>query len=285
MKETISLLLVSLAVLMVSNSSFKNISKQNFLVSEEKSISQTTETNKESSKQDKKTGKGEAKETPQEENTQAEVSESASSSEASAPAEQTPASTPAPSPAPAPAPAQSVNNSGANMASLTTAAARLNAAPLNPSYTPYAELNNIINQILSSQTNSSMSTYQKVKACYMYIINTCSEGKITGSYSYKTGGWNMYAQALALFCEHRGMCDCYSAGFCVLARAIGLNCSQVEGDIPGFPDHDWCQVNINGTVYIFDVDVEEDTSYSGREHYFCKTYGELSEYYYKKTIG
>lgn len=298
MKETLSLLAISLAVLIVSVSSFKNISTTAIATADVAGL-KTVEKNDESKQNDKlkdKNNKAKNKEkTSEQKEEAAEVTEQAPAEESAPAAEQSaapevqaapaPVQQQAPAPQPAPAPAPQVNYSYANVSPYSSAADRLNCVSLSPQYTPNAELNNVICSILNQIISPYMSNYEKAKACYTYIIANCSDGYIYGSYSYKTGGWNVYAQALALFTEYRGMCDCYSAGFAVLARAVGFNCSQVEGNIPGYTDHDWCEINIGGVRYIFDPDVEEDRTHSGTEYYFCKTYSELSSYQYLRTIG
>lgn len=284
MKETLSLLVATVVILTLSISSFKSIPAA-------ADTKPTLKVNIEDAKAaalDHETSSDDSYDSA--DNTASEAAADNSSAE-SEPAESTAQSTqeesqqstPAPAPAPAPTPAAPTPSTG-NENNLTSAQ-RINAATLNPQYTPYAELNNKINEILSQIITPGMSNYQKIRACYDYIVYNCSEGYITGTYSPRFGGWTQYAQAMALFTERRGMCDCYSAGFAVLARAVGLNCYQYSGRLryaAGYiDDHDWVEANINGTLYVFDPDVEDDMSGGGTEYRFCKTYGELSGEYFR----
>ena len=50
----------------------------------------------------------------------------------------------------------------------------LNNAKLNPTKTGYNQLDNQVFKVLNSVTNNSMSTYEKVKAVYDWIINNMS---------------------------------------------------------------------------------------------------------------
>ena len=53
-----------------------------------------------------------------------------------------------------------------------------------------------------------------------------------------------------------------------------------SGDIGiSLDEHDWAEANLNGTLYIFDPDVEDDISGGGTEYRFCKTYDELAKEY------
>ncbi|MBR0466568.1 MAG: transglutaminase domain-containing protein [Clostridia bacterium] len=282
MKETLSLFLATVIILTLSIRSFKTVKA----LQPETKTTTATESHATSSKENKiKEKNASSKEETADNNTESKAEETTSETSSESEVSETQSSEAQPqNQATQTAPAQTATQSPSipsfnSYANNMTSAERLNSFTLNPQYTPYTELNNKINEILNSIITPGMSNYQKIKACYAYIINTCSDGYITGQYSYRFGGWNIYAQAMALFTEHRGMCDCYSAGFTVLARAVGLNCSQHTGKLiyaSGYvDDHDWVEANINGNIYVFDPDVEEDLTHSATEQRFCKTYSEL----------
>ena len=97
----------------------------------------------------------------------------------------------------------------------------LNSAKLNPTKTGYPTLDNYATSVLNSVTNSSMSTYEKVKAVYDWIINNMSYqlgfviGEEIDSLINTYGFYERDAVEVFLatngFGTHRGSCDNYSA--------------------------------------------------------------------------
>ena len=134
-------------------------------------------------------------------------------------------------------------------------------------------------EVIGQITTPGMTTYQKIKACYTYVATHTSYGRPSGKYYLPYGSDRECELALTLFYEGKGMCDCYSAAFSVLARAIGINCythtGQTKYSAGYWDDHDWAQATINGVEYVFDANVEDNVNGGYGELYFCKTYSEL----------
>lgn len=128
------------------------------------------------------------------------------------------------------------------------------------------DLNTYTNYILSVITTPEMSTYQKVKACYDWIIE-----------HYNRGDWD----------ECYGYMDCYgyTDAFVYLTRAIGLNSYFVHGETHmasgGYTNHGWAVIIIDGTEYVFDPEIDDNIAKGGKTGYyrFGKTYAEIPDKY------
>lgn len=137
----------------------------------------------------------------------------------------------------------------------------LNNAPLTP-----VETNEYIKQILASITSTDMTTYQKVRACYDWLINT-----------YEYGDYDPYF----------GRMDCigYTNAFVSLTRTIGLNSYERRGETHkasgGYTYHAWAVIVIDGVEYVFDPQVEDNIAKGGYVGYyrFFKTYAEVPDKY------
>lgn len=166
----------------------------------------------------------------------------------------------------------------------------LNAATLRPLMTGNSELDTIVGNILAKITTSKMTTYQKVKACYDYIINTTSYGggiiTMESRSPYKNfGDYEKVMEALQLFKTGKGVCDDYAAAFTVLTRRIGVQSYCTGGETSkasgGFTPHAWNIIAVCGRDYVFDTQVEDNIARGGTIAYyrFCKTYSQVSENY------
>lgn len=170
---------------------------------------------------------------------------------------------------------------------------RLNNLTLNPQKCGYEPLNQLVEQILNSITTNDMDTYDKVKACYDYLINNCVYGQGDGIYDVLEFD-DMYSDkslyekfAYIILRDHEGVCDYYSAAFAVMTRAIGLDTKVRGGQTStartesGYTGHAWCVIIIDGVEYVFDPQVEDNIAKGGAIGYyrFCKTYDEVKNNY------
>ena len=147
--------------------------------------------------------------------------------------------------------------------------ALLNAEPLDaPLYTHYQPLDTLVAQILSDITTAGMSTYQKTKAVYHYLMqgtsyipgNTTTESlyyNIWQDVSYNSPyDRNLVCQAYGLLADQYGVCNHFAAAFIVFARAIGLKGYLITcgNSTPnhGTGDHSAAVLELGGGLYIFD---------------------------------
>ena len=158
----------------------------------------------------------------------------------------------------------------------------LNNAVLIPTYTNNAKCDNEVKYILSQITTDDMSTSQKVKCCYDWIINNCSYGHAVRIYD---GVKDEYDFAYDMLVKREGVCDDYSAAFAVLTRAIGLNCRVAYGYTAkaagGMTGHAWCVITVDGTEYVFDPQIDDNIARGGATGYYryCKRYDEVPDSY------
>ena len=137
----------------------------------------------------------------------------------------------------------------------------LNAMPLNPVKTGYAPLDKMIDTLFAKIHTSSMTTYEKVLACYDYLVTTSTYGRspVSGKYRsvYKSSpyidpspstktpmrgsltgysGYDYFYIALSahelesyaimyaseILDSKTGWCDHYSSAFAIMMRRLGL---------------------------------------------------------------
>ena len=160
----------------------------------------------------------------------------------------------------------------------------LNSVKLSPRSTDFEPLDELVESTLNKITKDDMTTYEKVKACYDFLINECSYGSNEALYDYIEYYFFGYANevcAYGMLKGHVGVCDDYAAAFAALTTAIGLDCSIVTGTTSkaggGYTAHAWCVITIDGTEYVFDPQVEDNIAKGGAIQYlrFCKKYEEV----------
>ncbi len=173
---------------------------------------------------------------------------------------------------------------------------RINAASLHPQKTGNAALDQLVEKIFNQIFTPGMSPYDKVKACYDYLIRTTSYGggiidlnevdAMMGGVTYeKSGDTLIIYMAYRLLTEHVGVCDYYSAAFVVMTRAIGLETYVVGGTVRtkegGRTGHAWVNMKLGDTYYNFDPQVEDNNTYNNviRYTYFGKTDAESGTLY------
>ena len=155
----------------------------------------------------------------------------------------------------------------------------LNSAKLNPTKTGYPTLDNYATSVLNSVTNNSMSTYEKVKAVYDWIINNMSYqlgfviGEEIDSLINTYGFYEKDAVEVFLatngFGTHRGSCDNYSAMFMVLTRRIGLDSYVISARNKDGSGHTTVNIKINGKWYNFDPQREDNSLKNGKIMYYA----------------
>ncbi len=115
-------------------------------------------------------------------------------------------------------------------------------------------------KLIKKNTNSKMSTYDKVNAMYKYLVK----------HLYHKDGYH---------------CKNFAGTFAGMCRVMGLDAYCATGETKsgsGYTAHTWTIVNINGTEYIFDASLERhntDRTKKISNKYFFKTYLELPKVY------
>ncbi|MBR1579396.1 MAG: transglutaminase domain-containing protein [Selenomonadaceae bacterium] len=162
----------------------------------------------------------------------------------------------------------------------------INNAPLTPTYSSFEPCNEIVYNTLNRITRDWMTTYDKVKVCYDYLIESCYYGDNRTMNLYPADTPDEGAiLAYCMLSEHVGACDHYSCAFAALVRAIGLNCYTVYGQTSradgGMTGHIWTVINIDGTEYVFDPQIDDNIAGGGPTGYyrFGVTYDEVAGCY------
>lgn len=166
----------------------------------------------------------------------------------------------------------------------------LNAAPLNPTSTGFAHVDQKIKEVFNQIGIYNMSdTYSKVKAIYDYLIYNTSYGSASypsAGYGDLTEGSKGYIAWGAMRCLdiHVARCNQYTAAFIAMVRMIGLDAGYIDGMTSasggGMVGHVWAEVYIGGQTYVFDPQVEDNmTSGTIRYARFCKTYQQVAGRY------
>ena len=107
----------------------------------------------------------------------------------------------------------------------------LNSANLRPTHTGFAPCDQLVQTTLNQITDSQMSTYDKVKTCYDYLIENCSYGRKNVSYNIDNGYLLLDNQcvpmpnffqmqgplyAYEMLQRHVGVCVDYSCAFAAM---------------------------------------------------------------------
>ncbi len=161
----------------------------------------------------------------------------------------------------------------------------LNNAELYPTSTGEEYCDEVVWQTLNQITTDDMTTYDKVLACYNYLVDTCSYGDNVLRLDFPED--NGTARAYGMLVGHVGACDDYSCAFAALTRAIGLNCYTVYGQTAradgGYTGHIWCVIAIDGVEYVFDPQIDDNIG-AGIYYRFCVTYDETPGSYYDSEV-
>lgn len=149
----------------------------------------------------------------------------------------------------------------------------LNSAKLNPMSTNNEKLDAMVDSILAQVAPDSMSTYEKVRSIYNYLVQTNRYGHsvavdTSGTYTSVYDA-EVVSRATNILKQKTGNCMDFSCAFMVLTRKIGLECYYVTGEILNKYNetsyHGWNIIRINGVDYGFDSEGDFRASDSGRK--------------------
>lgn len=170
----------------------------------------------------------------------------------------------------------------------------LDNVDLKPTYTGYHKTDNEVKYVLSQILTPEMTTSQKVKTCYDWLINNCSYGRKYRQYTMEEYQVHEYLEAYNMIVLREGVCDDYAGAFAAMVRAIGLDCRVVSGETErasgGMTGHAWNVIIVDGVEYVFDAQIDDNIAKGGPIGYYryCKTYDELpgsySVYGYKEEF-
>ncbi len=154
----------------------------------------------------------------------------------------------------------------------------LNNEPLNPTTSGYEELDRLIENYMEmlkneGTINDEMSNYQKVHSIYIWFIKriTYNRGMNVDAGKYSTSDPATTPEevlwATDLFNTYQGCCYNYSSAFMYIMRYLGYDAHLLSGQVSayngGTTPHCWLYVNLGGTAYTFDPDVDMNYYWRG----------------------
>lgn len=178
----------------------------------------------------------------------------------------------------------------------------MNAATLKPTITRDPRVDAKIQEVLDTVTTPEMDNYDKLYACYKWIIDN-SFYKYESGY---TGQWNLTSnnyvnhrdQQVVSFAhtiligknnQRYGTCINYASALTLFARAIGFESYRIGGSTirtnGTYGEHYWTLIIIDGVWYNFDAQIADDSTWAKPENYFGKTRSEWEKNGYKFTYG
>lgn len=166
--------------------------------------------------------------------------------------------------APPAAPNMTVSNAVAPSTAAPSTAAPYTAEPAL-TVTGYTSGNSVLDaklaEIVAAQTNDGMSRDEKLRALYNYVTHNFTYIKRDLIKKGQTGWEPSYAASF--FADGRGNCFSFAAAFQQLARAVGVDAKTVVGNLgKNRQVHGWVEIELDGTTYVFDPELE--TVYRGR---------------------
>lgn len=125
------------------------------------------------------------------------------------------------------------------------------------------KLYDLVQQVIASNTNSGMTSMQKLRACYNYVSS--SAFRYVRKYSFQNiPAWHLN-YAYEFFSTKGGNCYNFAAGFDFIAKELGYDSESVIGMITsasgGMTPHSWVEMNIGGEIYMFDPEMQHAKGY------------------------
>ena len=116
----------------------------------------------------------------------------------------------------------------------------------------------------ANEINNSLG--RDLRAAFNYAKSiTYSRYEPADNNAYGSANYASYG-----FSRHRGNCYVMAAVFTYLARDLGYDAHQVGGYQGSYnTPHSWVEINMNGTIYVFDPDFEKELGRNG----YMFTYG------------
>lgn len=119
-----------------------------------------------------------------------------------------------------------------------------------------------VEDVLSRIIKPEMTSLEKLRAAYLYTRDSFSY-LTRNYYESNATGWDI-KEATTMFTTKRGNCYCYAAVFEFLARQLGYDAVAVSGMCSPNNPHGWVEINIDGTDYMFDTELEMAHRKQGR---------------------
>jgi len=153
--------------------------------------------------------------------------------------------------------------SGKNVYAATSLNSQVNSMILVPQSTGNAVLDQTVNQILSVIITPNMTNYQKLQACYDYLVAYGRYDAYAGLYydGYSLGYCtDEQVNAYGMLTTMAGDCYGFSDAFIAMTRVMGFPTYGVRGvttrSSGGYTNHGWSAMIISGQEYVFDPQID-----------------------------
>ena len=147
-----------------------------------------------------------------------------------------------------------------------------------------AAIDSYIENIYDSVTNSSMTQERKLYACYCHVFNNWNHYIPNNNHVPRGQDCSEWMEEyMTRFIDMGGgNCYCYASWFCYLARRCGYwQAKGVSGGTaPNNTDHGWVEMELNGTLYMFDPRLD-GKNYSSPGRLYMATYDNLPWGYWR----
>ncbi len=121
------------------------------------------------------------------------------------------------------------------------------------------ELDGIIRGLIAEHTTDDMSRMERFEAVYDYIVDNFEYGASRFiEDNAEPGSWEVES-AKKFLQNGYGNCFSYAAAVAMVGRALGFDAYTMIGDcrtLMEWVDHGWCQVDLHGTSYVCDAEME-----------------------------
>lgn len=166
-----------------------------------------------------------------------------------------------------------------------------NEAALSPAGPSSQALDTYLDELMPTLIDDEMAPYEQLAACYDYLVDNvrygshmrnlgATIGDVSCQSIYSSYGAVEGFGAVALSAKV-GLCNAYASAFILMARKVGYDAYLVTGSTKsgggGYAYHEWAEIDIDGTVYVFDPQLEQDLAAAGLGEYavFAKTYEQI----------
>ena len=145
------------------------------------------------------------------------------------------------------------------------------------------ELETLCNSIVSRVVSSGDSRDVKLSKLFQYVTYNYEYVRVT--WGIGVPGWSR-TYALNMLKSGGGSCYSYASAYAYLVKAAlpDLNVRVGWGSTPaaggGLTPHGWCEINIDGTWFVFDPDLYRYVYYGSC---YYQTMGQVGGYYYNRN--
>lgn len=140
--------------------------------------------------------------------------------------------------------------------------------PEDEEYVKDQQLKDLVEYDLSMIVTSEMAEEEKIRACYMFIIDNAAYKR---TYETPSGDWTG-EYAYQLLTSGKGNCYRYASAFAYLVKGLGYETKVITGEVVsrkgGTTPHSWTEVRIGDEWYIFDTELQD----ANGKDYYKKTY-------------